>query len=133
MIDVESHVFSEVAYKLRELFPGISVAGEYVNAPSHFPHVTIVEQDNYTSPDKLDTSVTEKYSTLMYEINVYSNKTGGKKSESRAIMTEIDNILSRKNFRRISLNPVPNMENATIYRLVARYRVETDGETFYRT
>ena len=34
--------------------------------------------------------------------------------------------------RRISLSPVPNMKNATIYRLVARYKAETDGTNLYR-
>jgi len=44
----------------------------------------------------------------------------------------IDSLLYSMNFRRLSLNPVPNMENASIYRLVARYRVATDGKYFYR-
>lgn len=44
----------------------------------------------------------------------------------------IDELLYQKNFTRLSLTPVPNMENANIYRLLARYRVETDGTTLYR-
>ena len=68
----------------------------------------------------------------MYEVNVYSDKAGGKKSVCRKIMRFVDDLMCAKNFRRISLSPVPNLENATIYRLVARYKAETDGTTLYR-
>lgn len=132
MIDIENEVFTLVAQALRSDFPGISVTGEYINAPSVFPHVSIVEQDNYMSVDRLDTADTEQYATLMYEVNVYSNKTAGKKAECKAIMNKIDTLLYGKNFTRISRSPIPNMENATIYRLVARYRAETDGTRIYR-
>lgn len=108
------------------------MTGEYVKAPSKFPHVSIVEVDNYTSYRHMDTSATEAYSTVMYEVNVYSNKTAGKKSEAKAIMSLIDSMMYARNFTRLSLTPVPNMEDATIYRLTARYRAETDGTNIYR-
>ena len=108
MIDIEKLIYTPIAEALRKRFKGISVSGEYVNAPPKFPYVSIVEQDNYMSANRLDSSDREKFSTLMYEVNVYSDKA------------------------RISLSPVPNMENGTIYRLVARYRAETDGGTIYR-
>ena len=44
----------------------------------------------------------------------------------------LDELLWGMNFRRLAVTPVPNLENATIYRLTARYRVETDGIHFYR-
>ena len=121
-----------IAEALRKRFKGISVSGEYVNAPPKFPYVSIVEQDNYMSANRLDSSDREKFSTLMYEVNVYSDKAGSKKSACREIMGVIDEMLYKRNFTRISLSPVPNMENGTIYRLVARYRAETDGGTIYR-
>ena len=84
------------------------------------------------SANRLDSSDREKFSTLMYEVNVYSDKAGSKKSACREIMGVIDEMLYKRNFTRISLSPVPNMENGTIYRLVARYRAETDGTNIYR-
>lgn len=132
MIDVENIIFTKIAGNLRTKFKGITVSGEYINAPSKFPYVSVVEQDNYSSTDKLDSSIREKFATVMYEVNVYSNKSGYKKSEAREIMGEIDKMFIGMNFKRLSLNPVPNMENATIYRLVARYKAETDGTTLYR-
>ena len=127
MIDVESQIYTPIAEALRAQFPGILVSGEYVNAPTRFPYVSLVEQDNYTTEAHMDS-----VDTLMYEVNVYSDKAGGKKSVCRKIMRFVDDLMYAKNFRRISLSPVPNLENATIYRLVARYKSETDGTTLYR-
>lgn len=132
MIDVENQIYTPIAEALRAEFPGISISGEYVAAPSKFPYVSIVEQDNYTTAFRMDSSNQERFATLMYEVNVYSNKNPGKKSVCRKVMNAVDKLMYSMNFRRISLSPIPNMENATIYRLVARYRVETDGKTLYR-
>lgn len=132
MIDVENQIYTPIAETLREVFPGIETSGEYVKAPSAFPHVSIVEQDNYPTLTRLSTSDNEEFATIMYEVNVYSNKSSGKKAQCRSIMKVIDDLMYRRNFTRISLSPVPNLENATIYRLVARYRAETDGVNLYR-
>lgn len=132
MIDIERKVYTPIAETLRKRFPGISVSGEYVNSPAKFPYVSIVEQDNYTTKERLDSSQKERYATVMYEVNVYSDKAGKKKTVCREIMDVIDEMLYKLNFTRISMSPVPNMENGTIYRLVARYKAETDGNTMYR-
>ena len=132
MIDVESQIYTPIAVALRETFPGIDVSGEYVKAPSAFPHVSIVEQDNYPTLEHLSTSDKEQFATLMYEVNVYSNKSTSKKSQCRNIMKVIDDLMYQRNFTRISLPPTPNLENASISRLVARYRAETDGTNLYR-
>lgn len=132
MIDVESKVYTPIAVGLRNAFSGIFVSGEYVKAPSSFPHASIVEMDNYTSTDRMDTSDTERFATIMYEVNVYSNKAVGKKTECKEIMAFIDALMYKMNFKRLSLAPVPNMDDATIYRMTARYRAETDGTTLYR-
>lgn len=132
MIDIENQIYTPIAKALRGKFSGLTVSGEYVNAPSGFPYVSIVEQDNFTTQAHLDSGNTEAFATLMYEVNVYSNKSTAKKAECREIISFIDTFMYQKNFRRISLAPVPNLENATIYRLVARYRAETDGTNIYR-
>ena len=75
MKDIENQVFTPIAQAIRAAYSGAFVTGEYVRAPSRFPHVSIVESDNYTSAQRLDTAGEEKYSTVMYEVNVYSNKT----------------------------------------------------------
>ena len=132
MIDIEAKVYTPIATALRTAHPGVSVSGEYVKAPSEFPFVSIVEEDNYTTLAHRDGSDSEKFATLMYEVNVYSNKGAKKKSECKAIMATIDELMYAMNFTRLSLAPIPNMENASIYRMTARYRAETDGTIIYR-
>ena len=130
MIDCENEVYTRIAKVLREKFPGIDIAGEYVNAPSVFPHVSITQSDNAVISGRMTGSA--EMAQVMFEVNVYSNKAEGKKTECKTIMNEIDKTLFAMNFKRLALTPVPNMEDATIYRLVARYRVATDGKHFYR-
>lgn len=132
MVDIEASVFTELATALRTAYPGVTVAGEYINAPSKFPFVSIVEADNYVETRQLSTADTEQYAHLMYEVNVYSNKAGEKKAECRKLLKYIDAMLYQMNFTRISMNPVPNMEDASIYRLNARYEAVSDGKTNYR-
>ena len=132
MIDIEAKVYTPIAAALRAAFPGISVQGNYTKSPSAFPFVSIVEEDNYTTLTHLDSGDTEKYATLMYEVNVYSNKTQGRKSECKAILSLIDSMMYSMNFTRIVLSPVPNLDNATIFRMTARYRAESDGTKIFR-
>ena len=132
MIDVEKEVYTPIAQAIRSQYEGASVEQEYVRKPSAFPHVTIIETDNYTTVRNQDTSRTEKYSTIMYEVNVYSNLHSGKKTQCRSIMSLIDDMMAERNFTRISMTPVPNMEDSTIYRITARYRANTDGTRMFR-
>lgn len=132
MINVESKIFTEIARALRDEFPGVLIAGEYVNAPAKFPFVSVVEVDNYVYSRGTDSAERERYAQLLYEVNVYSNREGTKKNECRKILQFIDEMMYGMNFIRISMNPVPNMEDATIYRLNARYEVVSDGKTMYR-
>lgn len=130
MIDCENEVYTRIARVLREKFPGINITGEYMKAPSSFPHVSITQSDNSAVSEKMTGNA--EMAQVMFEINVYSNKTGGKKTECKTIAKVIDEVLFGMNFKRLALTPVPNLEDATIYRIVARYRAMTDGQYFYR-
>lgn len=75
----------------------------------------------------------ENHVQVMYEINVYSNKIKGKKTEAKSIMSVIDSEFARLGFTRMMYNPIPNELDATIYRLVARYRaVISKDKVIYR-
>lgn len=130
MTDCENEVYTRIATVLREKIPNVNLAGEYVKAPSGFPHVSITQSDNSVVSERMTGSA--EMAQVMFEVNVYSNKTEGKKTECKEIMKIINEVLFKMNFKRIALTPVPNMEDASIYRMVARYRVMTDGRYFYR-
>lgn len=132
MIDCENEVYSRLTDVLTKEFKKINTASAYVNAPAEFPHVSIVQSDSYPVTDGLTNGDSEAYAVAMFEINVYSNKRGGSKTECKKIIKVIDDWMYKHNFTRIALTPVPNMQDATIYRMTARYRVVTDGVHFYR-
>lgn len=133
MIDMESEIFSKVSEKVREKYPNIFMTGEYVKSPSSFPCVSMVEADNATFRNSQTNAGKENHAAVMYELNVYSNKTKGKKAECKEIVVFIDKILMELNFTRIMLEPVPNQDEATIYRMLGRYRaVISKNKTIYR-
>ena len=134
MINIENAVFNRVATKVREVFPNIFMAGEYVKSPPTFPAVSLIETDNSTRADTVDSGSNENHANVMYEVNVYSNKTTGKKSECKEIIILIDEEMLAMGFARSTLTPVPNEYDSTIYRMVARYRaaVSSDHKIYRR-
>lgn len=133
MIDIESEIFTRISKKIKESFPNAFVAGEYVKSPPAFPSVSVCESDNYVYTDSQDSSNTENHAELAYEINVFSNKQSTKKTECKKIMAIIDNELSSMGFTRSMINSIPNEEDATIYRMVARYSaIVSKNKTIYR-
>lgn len=133
MIDIESGVFSLVSAKVRAEYPNIFMTGEYVKSPSSFPAVSLVEMDNSVYTSTQTSTEIENHANLMYELDVYSNKTKGKKSECKAISTLIDKEMAELGFTRTMLQPIPNMDDATIYRIKGRYKaVVSKDKVIYR-
>ena len=133
MINVENEIFDIVAKAIRSEYSDAYVVGEYVKAPARFPCVSIVEIDN-AAYDRTQTSDSlENHADVTYEINIYSNKTKGKKSECKAIASLIDNEFATLGFSRTMLQPIVNGEDITIYRMVGRYRgVVSKDKVIYR-
>ena len=121
MIDIESELFNKLATNIRENFQGTFVTGEYVPVPPSFPAVSIVEENNEVYRNARSNDYIENFAQVMYEVNVYSNKQNGKKSECKSIIQLIDTQLLNLGFTRIMLRHVPN-EDVSIHRMTARYR-----------
>ena len=133
MINIESEIFDRIAQSIRKAYPSVFVSGEYIRTPSKFPFVSLIEMSN-TAYDRTQTSGSlENHASLMYEVNVYSNKTSGKKSECKSIMALIDSEFATLGFSRTMLQPIPNMDDATIYRMTGRYTaVISKDKAIYR-
>lgn len=137
MIDIEDDIFDEVSEKVYAAFekkcPDLLMMSEYVKSPSSFPFISLVEIDNATFRNTQSTDGNENHVAVTYELNIYSNKTSGKKAECKALAGFIDEILLDMNFTRTMLEPVPNQDEATIYRMLGRYRaVISKNKTIYR-
>ena len=134
MVNVENEIFEIVANAVREKYPDAYIVGEYVLSPARFPSVSIVEIDN-TAYDRTQSSGSlENHANVTYEVNIYSNKTSGKKSECKEIASLIDDEFATLGFSRTMLQPIPNVDDATIYRMTGRYRgvVSKDKYVFRR-
>lgn len=132
MNTIENEVFTKVktaittAYGANKVF----VTGEYTPTPPFFPCVYISEADNFNAG--FDGCNHEVVTGVMYEVEVYSNKQNGKKAEAKDIMKTVDGVLTPLGFTRTLLQQIPNMSDATIYRLTARYTAAVINNTIYR-
>lgn len=74
------------------------------------------------------TETIENVAALMYEVNVYSNKTSGKKAEAKAIAATADEAFASLGFTRTMSSQVPNLNDASIYRITCRYQAVVDKD-----
>lgn len=134
MIDYLNEIFTKVATTVRTKHEGVYVTGEYTRSPSKFPTVTLDEIENVTVDSLVDSSDTEKYSGLSYRLQVFSNKTGGKKAEARDIFATADNVMLGLGFRRITYSVTPEIYDSTIYSIMATYEaiVDVNGVIYKR-
>lgn len=106
---------------MRAKFLKIDIASEIVSAPATFPHVSIIEADNSVYIKTQDSGSIENHSSLMYEVNIYSNKKTGKRTECKAIFAALDEVFAKLGFTRTMGQYVPNMADLKIYRMTGRY------------
>lgn len=128
MIDCEAKVLTRVAEAVHALFPSCTVKSEYPRNIKDFPHIYLVMSDNPINTQR--TSDTE-YALPMFTIEIYTMGQG-KRTEAKKIASVVDDEMYSMNFERTAMTEVPNLEDATINRLVLRYQGETDGTFFYR-
>ena len=127
MIDIEFDIFDTVAKELRVEYPGINVLSDFPVTPAVFPVVTVIEADNRIL-ERMRTNNIENAVSVMYEIGVYSNKPSQKKTEAKAIANTVDRIFNDLGFTRTFRQQVPNLKDATIYRIVCRYSAVIDKD-----
>lgn len=133
MIDVENEIYDLVASEVRDQFLRIYMTGEHVPAPPSFPCASVVEVDNTPVRRTQSADSSENHATVLYEVNIYSNKKAGKKRECKAIAAVIDGVFNHLGFERIMLRPVENVADGTIYRMIGRYRaVVSEKKVIYR-
>ena len=121
MIDVENLVIDTISKAIgASAYSNTLVVSDYTDTPSSFPCVSVIEADNYTYRRTQDNDLKEHHTNVMYEVNVFSNKTSGKKTECKKIMEIIDSTMQNMKFTRTVKQPIPNKDK-TIFRIVARY------------
>lgn len=133
MIDFEAQIVTAVENALTSDYPSISVESVETYSPSVFPFVSVIEIDNSVVKSTQDSTHNENHAAVTYEINVFSNKADGRKAQCKAIASQVDSVMLRLGFTRITSSPVV-MDKASIYRRVMRYTaiISTDGVIYRR-
>lgn len=129
MIEYVNEIFTGLANEVRTKHEGTKVVGENTNSPSTFPCLTLDETRN-VAVDKLeDSSLEEKFAGVTYKMQVFSNKTVGKKAECRAIFATADAYMRGLGLRRVTFTTTPDIYNSTIYQITATYEgvISSDG------
>ncbi|MFA5628449.1 MAG: hypothetical protein WC965_13390 [Thiohalomonadaceae bacterium] len=135
MIDIENILFTKVATALRAEFSTIFVSGDVTAESAPYPRVFFYELSNQIAERHMSSRDIndEQFVDLLYEAQIYSNKTSGKKAETKAIAAIINEVMQEHGFRRIFNQPLENLNNATIARRVLRWvGVASDEGIIYR-
>lgn len=134
MVNIENEIYTLVKNAILSAFPEVEISGVYMPVVSKFPAIQFVEQNNNVYAQGRDSARVENFARVMYEVNVYSNNQTSKKTECKKIMNIIDEVMASYGFERTMLNPMPNLNDATIFRLTARYQaVVSRDKTIYRS
>lgn len=118
MIDYSNEIFNTVAKDLRSLYSGITVVGEYVEAPAKFPTVTLDEISNV--PTHLDSATTNKYTKVIYRSQVFCNG-DGKRKRAREIFDSLDRKLMDLGLTMKTYTNTPTIYNSEVYCITATH------------
>ena len=138
MIDIENIVIDTVSAALESLkteYPKLNVQSMYVDAPSEFPCISVVEVNNSTYRPS-HTELLEEHSLITYDVNVYANDPLLKQTAKR-IADIADEAMQKLKFTKTMSGQTPNIDRS-IYRYTMRYEaivqrgVDKDGVITYQ-
>lgn len=137
MIDIENEIIDALITAIHTVDSTALVCSEaylYETGDDTFPCVTVREVSNVTYKGSLTQALSENHVVVAYDVNVYSNKSSGRKEECKKLLKSVDNYLIGHNFKRLSTGDLSYLCNSSVTRFVARYEaiVGSDG-TIYRS
>ena len=132
MIDREPEIYTYVRNAVKDLYPSVGFSSEYKQKPDKYPFVYLAESTNAVLRGTQDSGSLENHAMVYYTAEVFSAKLNGKKTEAKEIASAVDDAMRFLGFTRTMSEPFPNESDATIYRIVMRYRgvIGTDGHVY---
>lgn len=121
MIEIENQVYSRLKDYLTSKFADINMSSVYINAPSQFPFVSIVEIDNSVNTRAEDCCNVENADNISYEINIQTKNPNTKKIVANDIARAVDEFMLSLGFIRNSKVPLSSDNDGVAYRIVMRY------------
>lgn len=133
MIDISNEVYTFVRKRVKTVEPSVAFSDEYQMAQTVFPCCIFRQVDDYVRKDRIDSGKIENAVNVMFEVDVYSNKISGKKEEAKKVMDLVSENMALIGFTRTMCSPVPNVADATIYRMTARFEGTVDNNNYIYT
>lgn len=130
MNDIENQAYTRVRNKVTAKFPELDFSGEYVDSPSIFPHTSMYMTENMVYSRSEDSGAIENATEVIFQIDIYSNKSGTRKSECKKIAEAVDHEMQLLGFVREFMHPIPNLADNTIFRYSLRYRGIVDKNNY---
>lgn len=122
MVDIEAKIFNEIYTVVTAEFPSADFATHYVNQPSAFPHVQVWDESNTVNREGMNLSGDECFANIVFHLELFDNMLNGEgKDNVTRMLALIDPVMRLNGFRRTYNAPVPNYDDASVYRRVVRY------------
>ena len=137
MIDISNVILREIKTAVQTTYPDCQCLSYNPDTISKYPCVTVVQKDNYMYDGSLDDRNVEHHANVVFEVQVYSNNSQGKREEAKKILNIADKAIVGCNFTRSLTSELPNVDRG-VYRLYARYRavvaegVDINGNTVHQ-
>lgn len=132
MIDHANEIFHWLSERITSEHSNADVKGEYVETPAKLPCVSVEETENL--PVYLDSATNAKYARIRYRVQIFSNRSGGRRAEARAIYKTVDEWMQEHNLICKSMTTTPTVYHASVYQITATYEAIVDANgTIYRT
>lgn len=134
MFEKQREIFTTVATAILNASPSCRVTNAFIYAPAVFPCVAVVLSSDGTNSRMRDSSNTDNFRDITITVDVYSNKTDGKKTEAESLMQIVIDTLYPLNFNMVSCNPFSDMNNASNYRITATFiaTIDSNGTLYTR-
>ena len=101
-------------------------SSRYEPVPDAFPAVYVEEVSRVRTPNHITLDYTDEQNRVIHEVQVWSNKQNGARTEAYAIMNAIVAAYNTHYFRLTMMSPMP-ITDRSIYRLVARFTKQVTG------
>lgn len=129
MIDIENLVITTIQTAYTTAGKAVTVTSDFLDAPNSLPCVNIYQMNNSTYERTLDTSLTEHHASVVFQVDVFSNKKSGAKSEVKELFNILDEAMQKMKFVRTEFNFIPNA-STSVTRGSARYNgIVMEGKT----
>lgn len=133
--DIENAVYTAVTGKVKSIHSTLSTSSWQDAVPSSFPFALVCQTDEYDVQRTLNSSHSNEFRHVVFEVNVYSASKKGRKSEAKAIARDFAAAFRSLGFiETAGGHPVDLTDDSN--RLIARYfcRFEasvSDGGTIF--